>query len=117
MSIEVRAPWFEGKSSCIYRIICPTLTARRATSLVSVTVSYHWKQHWTKYGHPALCCHGYLGHSSVWWVTLKLLQRMDRKQGHLQEDKKICRKKVLNDKIKVVEMESMGKQVGKKWKI
>lgn len=50
-----------------------TLAARHAASLVSVTVFSHWEQHWTKYGHPGLCCHGYLGHSSAWWITSRLL--------------------------------------------
>lgn len=99
VSPEIYAAWFEGSSAYLYSIICSTLTATHATSLVSVTVFYHWKQHWTKYGHPGLCYHGYLGHSSVWWVTLRLLQRMDRNEVYLEKEKNVYRK-VLCDKIK-----------------
>lgn len=113
MSPEIWASWSEGRSCYLSSIICSTLAARHATSLVSVTVFYHWKQHWTKYGHPSLCCHGYLGHSAAWWVTSRLLHRMDRKEDDLKGGKKRTKWFDAKKNNKAVEMESKCKQVGK----
>ena len=60
------------------------LVVRHATSLFSVT---WWKQCWTKSEHPGLCCHGNVGHSSVWWVISRVLWITDRERMFVKKKK------------------------------